>query len=259
MGGFKPVPRVPATHINPQRPEPCGMSSRWIHERKDDYYYNKAKEEGYRSRASYKLKQIQERFGVFDSAERVVDLGAAPGGWLQVAAEYVGEDGLVVGVDLLPIEPLGLGNVVTIVGDVEDPLVREEVVEVLGGCADVVLSDMAPNVVGDWGLDQFRQISLARLALGLSLRLLHDDGWFVVKVFQGGEHERFIREVKHYFREVKNFKPRASRRQSAERYLVAHGLKPGVERVLVVEEEPQPDEDEGPLPGAQLPGFEPEL
>ncbi|NIN66774.1 MAG: 23S rRNA (uridine(2552)-2'-O)-methyltransferase, partial [Anaerolineae bacterium] len=119
-----------------------------MHERRNDHYHQRAKEEGYRSRASYKLKQIHNRFGVFDDVRYVLDLGAAPGGWLQVAAEHVAEDGLVVGVDLDEIEPLGMPNVVTLVGDMRDPEVQEAVIGLFDGKADVVLSDMAPDVIG---------------------------------------------------------------------------------------------------------------
>jgi len=230
------------------------MSNRWLHERKDEYYYNKAKEEGYRSRASYKLKQIQNKFGIFDEAEKVLDLGAAPGGWLQVASEHVDAfDGRVLGVDLRPIKPLYAENVATIVGDVRDFEVQEEILNAFEGKADVILSDMAPDVIGEWDVDQFRQIHLARIALRLCDKLLKPDGWFVVKIFQGGEHNKYIREVKDMFEFVKNFKPSASRKQSAERYIVAHKLKPNrkLPRDYREKEYEEEDEDE-PIPGDQL-------
>ena len=240
-----------ATFINAHILLPVDMPNRWVHERKSDHYHQRAKEEGYRSRASYKLKQIQNRFGVFDDARYVLDLGAAPGGWLQVAAEHVPEDGLVVGVDLEEIKPLWEPNVVTILGDVRDPAVQEEIVGFFDGKADVVLSDMAPDVMGEWDVDQYRQIHLARIALRIADRLLRPSGWFVVKIFQGGEHQRFIGEVKAMFEYVKNFKPKASRKQSAERYIVARGLKPG-RKPLREKVDLDEEEDEGPLPGDQL-------
>ena len=240
-----------ATFINAHILLPVDMPNRWVHERKSDHYHQRAKEEGYRSRASYKLKQIQNRFGVFDDARYVLDLGAAPGGWLQVAAEHVPEDGLVVGVDLEEIKPLWELNVVTILGDVRDPAVQEEIVGFFDGKADVVLSDMAPDVMGEWDVDQYRQIHLARIALRIADRLLKPSGWFVVKIFQGGEHQRFIGEVKAMFEYVKNFKPKASRKQSAERYIVARGLKPG-RKPLREKVDLDEEEDEGPLPGDQL-------
>jgi 23S rRNA (uridine2552-2'-O)-methyltransferase len=246
-----------ATFINAHIILPVDMPNRWIHERKNDHYHQRAKEEGYRSRASYKLKQIQNKFGIFDEAEYVLDLGAAPGGWLQVAAEYIPEDGLVVGVDLEEIKPLWEPNVATIVGDIRDPAVQEEVIGCFEGKVDVVLSDMAPDVIGEWDVDQYRQIDLARIALSIADRLLKPNGWFIVKIFQGGEHQRFIREVKAMFEYVKNYKPKASRKQSAERYLVARGLRP--DRVLPrVRVDMKDDKDEGPLPGDQLfqdPGY----
>ena len=231
------------------------MSGRWIHERKTEFYHLRAVDEGYRSRASYKLKQIHEKYGVFKGARNVLDLGAAPGGWLQVASELVDDEGLVLGVDLREIEPLPAPNVETIVGDARDPEIQVEILERFEGKADVILSDMAPDVTGQWEVDQFRQIHLARVALSLADRLLKDDGWLVVKIFQGGEHVKFLREVKDVFKVVRNYKPKASRKSSAERYVVAHGLKP--DRVLprekTREEWFEEEEYEGPIPGDQLP------
>ncbi len=227
-----------------------------MHERKDEHYYNKAKEEGYRSRASYKLKQIQKKFRIFDNAKYVLDLGAAPGGWLQVASEYVYDDnGLVLGVDLNPIDRLPYDNVLTLEGDVRDEEVQQEILNFFDGKADVILSDMAPNVIGEWEVDQYRQIHLARIALRLCDKLLKKDGWFVVKIFQGGEHVKYIREMENMFQYVKNFKPRASRKQSAERYLVANGLKD--DRILPKKPKrrngsTEEEDEESYIPGDQL-------
>jgi 23S rRNA (uridine2552-2'-O)-methyltransferase len=237
------------------------LPGRWIHERKNDHYYLKSKEEGYRSRASYKLKQLDSRFGIFRGALKVLDLGAAPGGWLQVAAEAVGEGGVVVGVDLKEIFPLDMDNVETIVGDATDPEVQADVIGRLGGKADVILSDMAPNVTGVWELDDLRQIHLARAALSIADRLLREDGWMIVKVFQGPEHETFIRDMRSMFERIYIVKPRASRKRSAEVYLVAKSLRR--DRVLPAEfrekkrEEPslEEEEDGGPMPGDQLPDY----
>jgi 23S rRNA (uridine2552-2'-O)-methyltransferase len=234
------------------------MSNRWIHERKSEFYHLKAQEEGYRSRASYKLKQIQNRFRIFDGARYVLDLGAAPGGWLQVAAESLDDEGLVVGVDLNPIEPLPNPNVMSIVGDVTEAEVQEEIMNIFHDKVDVVLSDMAPDVIGQWDVDQYRQIHLARVALSLAEKLLSREGWFVVKIFQGGEHVKFVREVREAFEVVKNYKPRASRKQSAERYVVAHILKQSRKYPKPSTDKLKPlEEDEGPIPGDQL-FFEPE-
>lgn len=229
------------------------MSNRWLHERKNEHYYNKAKEEGYRSRASYKLKHIQNKFGIFDEANYVLDLGAAPGGWLQVASEYVDAfDGKVLGVDLKAIKPLYAENVYTMEGDIRDPEIQEEILGFFDGKADVILSDMAPDVIGEWDVDQFRQIHLARIALKLCDTLLKEDGWFIVKIFQGGEHIKYVKEVKDMFEFVKNFKPDASRKASSERYVVAHKLKPGRKLPREQFETGFDEEDNEPIPGDQL-------
>ena len=237
------------------------MPSRWLHERKTEHYYNKAKAEGYRSRASYKLKQLDDEFHFFEGAKRVLDLGAAPGGWLQVAGESI-EGGLVLGVDLKEIESLYMENVETIVGDVRDPDVQADILSRFEGeKADVVMSDMAQNVMGVWEVDDLRQIHLARMALSIADRLLRSDGWMVVKIFQGKEHEAFIREMRAMFEKVFIVKPLASRKGSAEVYVVAKNLRK--DRVLppsLTGEEPEsPEREVGPLPGENLPDYgEPE-
>ncbi|MBL7168552.1 RlmE family RNA methyltransferase [Candidatus Bathyarchaeota archaeon] len=203
------------------------MSRRWRTERKSDHYHKMAKEEGYRSRAAYKLKQLDDRFHLFKGARYVLDIGAAPGGWLQVASEAVGEDGLVVGVDQNPIENLELDNVETIVGDILDEETLDEIRELLPGSVDVVLSDLSPNISGAWEVDQFLQIDLARMALKVSQDLLRRDGWFVVKVFMGPEYEAYLKDVKSAYRKVNVVKPLASRKGSAEVYLVARHLGRG--------------------------------
>ena len=186
-----------------------------------------AKEEGYRSRAAYKLKQLDDRFHLFRRARYVLDIGAAPGGWLQVASEAVGEDGLVIGVDLNPIEYLELDNVETIVGDILDEETVDEIRELFPGSVDVVLSDLSPNISGAWEVDQFLQIDLARMALKVSRDLLRRDGWFVVKAFMGPEYEAYLKDVKAAYRKVNVVKPLASRKGSAEVYLVARHLGRG--------------------------------
>jgi 23S rRNA (uridine2552-2'-O)-methyltransferase len=239
------------------------MPSRWLHERKTEHYYNKAKLEGYRSRASYKLKQLNDEFHFFNGAKRILDLGSAPGGWLQVEGESI-QGGLVVGVDLKEIEPLYMDNVETIVGDVTDPEAQAKVLSRFRGeKADVVLSDMAQNVIGVWEVDDLRQIHLARTALSIVDKLLREDGWMVVKIFQGKEHEAFIREMRAMFMHVYIVKPKASRKGSAEVYVVAKNLK----KNRVLPEEFRPDrktapiveEEEKPMPGENLPDYgEPE-
>jgi len=197
------------------------MSRRWLSERRKEPYHRWAKEQGYRSRAAFKLKQLNERFGFLDGAKYVLDIGAAPGGWLQVSAEAVGEDGLVLGVDIERIEPLGLDNVKTIVGDIMDEETLELIEGQLPGRVDVILSDLSPNVSGAWEVDHFRQIELVRMVLKASEKVLKPGGWFVAKVFQGSEYNALLEEVREVFSFVKVVKPRASRKESAEIYLVA--------------------------------------
>ena len=202
------------------------MSRRWLSERRREPYHRMAKERGYRSRAAFKIKQLNQRFGFFKGARYVLDLGAAPGGWLQAASEEIGGDGLIVGVDPSSIKPLDLGNVRTIVGDVTDEDTLKQIRDAFPGPVDVVLSDMAPSVSGVWEVDQLRQIHLARRALRIAESLLKPDGWLVVKAFQGSDYEGFLEEVRQMFTYVKAVKPMSSRKRSAEVYVVARGLKP---------------------------------
>jgi len=193
----------------------------WIKERKREYYYRKAKEEEYRSRAAYKLLQAAEKYRFIKPGYVVVDLGAAPGGWLQVSRELVGEKGFVLGVDLKQILPFDLSNVCTIVGDITDPQTISAIREVLPSPADVVLSDVSPNISGIWELDHARQIDLARKSLQIALSTLKPRGNFFVKVFQGDMLNDFFKEVKQHFVFVKLIKPKASRAKSSELYILA--------------------------------------
>ncbi|WP_227353346.1 23S rRNA (uridine(2552)-2'-O)-methyltransferase [Haladaptatus salinisoli] len=183
-----------------------------------DHYYNKSKQEGYRSRAAYKLKQLDETAHVLHEGETVVDLGAAPGGWLQVAAEKVGESGTVVGVDLQRIDDLD--GVETIRGDMTEDETRERVRDV-AGTADVVLSDMAPNMTGEYSLDHARSVHLARQAFETALDVLDSGGDLVVKVFQGPDLDDLREDIDREFEYVRTVSPDASRDESSEVYLVA--------------------------------------
>jgi 23S rRNA (uridine2552-2'-O)-methyltransferase len=183
--------------------------------RKDDYY-NRAKQEGYRARSAYKLKQIDERAGLLSPGDAVVDLGAAPGGWLQVAVEAVGPDGQVVGVDLQRIDPLD--GVETVRGDLTEAETREAVRELVGD-ADVVLSDMAPQMTGEYNVDHARSVHLARQAFETAAELL-DGGHLVVKVFDGPDVADLREEMEASFRTVRALRPDASRDSSSELYLV---------------------------------------
>ncbi|MGQ9679991.1 MAG: RlmE family RNA methyltransferase [Candidatus Bathyarchaeia archaeon] len=184
-----------------------------------------AKKFGYRSRSVYKLKQLDERFGILKDAKNVLDLGAAPGGWLQVVAEKIGGDGFVLGVDLKQIERLDSKNVETIIGDVTSPNIIEKIEEKFSGAFDLVLSDLSPNISGVWELDHVRQIDLSARAMEIALKVLDPKGWMVLKVFQGSEFNRFLEEARRNFKHVWVFKPKASRKESAEVYIAANGLK----------------------------------
>jgi 23S rRNA (uridine2552-2'-O)-methyltransferase len=200
-----------------------------MEERKRDLYRRMAREQGYRSRAAFKLKEIDKRFGIFNDAKVVLDLGAAPGGWLQVASEAVGKGGIIIGVDLRPIKSLGLENVKTIIGDVTENSTLEEVRRLLPDPVDVLLSDLSPQVSGTWDIDQLLQIELTRSALRFVEEFLRPDGWVVLKVFQGMDTQSFLEDLRKRLGYMKIFKPKASRKRSAEIYVVGRFLKKGRE------------------------------
>ncbi len=197
----------------------------WIRERKNEYYYKKAKEENYRSRATYKLVQANEKYGFIKLRDVVVDLGAAPGGWIQAARKMTGKHGFVLGVDLKPIEPFPQDYIRTIVGDLTEPGMADQIISFLPRKPDVVISDAAPNITGVWEVDHARQIDLANMALNIALQILRPGGNFFVKLFEGGLMNEFIQTVKDHFTEVKIVKPQASRSKSSEMYLLALGSK----------------------------------
>jgi len=199
------------------------LSKDWVRRRKRDYYYRRAKKEDLRSRASFKLLEIVKKYGFIKAGDVVVDLGAAPGGWLQVSRKIVGESGFVLGVDVRRIRPLGFNNVFTIVGDIRDPEIIGRIKAILPRPADVVLSDVSPRVSGVWEVDHARQIGLAERSLEIALEILRREGNFLVKVFQGYLHEEFLRLVRRWFYKVKAVKPKASRKESAEIYIL--GMK----------------------------------
>lgn len=180
-----------------------------------------AKKESYYSRASYKLLQLNKKFNIIKNGELVVDLGAAPGGWSQVALEKVGEDGLVVGVDLQRIKPMEASNFISIVGDFtsEDTINNIEIIT--GGKADVVLSDASPQLSGVKDVDQLRALELALGVLEIAKLILKPRGRLVIKAFQGEEFENLLKELKKEFRNVKTTKPPSSRKKSVEMYVIA--------------------------------------
>ncbi len=201
------------------------MPKQWIRERKDEFYYKKAKAENYRSRSTYKLIQANEKYGFIKLRDVVVDLGAAPGGWIQAARKMTAKHGFVLGVDLKPIEPFTQEYVRTIVADLTEPDIAEQILSFLPRRPDVVLCDAAPNVTGVWEVDHACQIDLANKAMEIAKKLLKPGGNFFVKVFQGDLLDEFKQSVKDTFEEVKIVKPPASRAKSSEEYLLALGLK----------------------------------
>jgi 23S rRNA (uridine2552-2'-O)-methyltransferase len=186
-----------------------------------DQYYNRAKQEGYRARSAYKLKQLDETAGLFGPGNTVVDLGAAPGGWLQVAAEAVGPSGTVVGVDRQRIRPLDVDTVETIRGDMTEPETVDRLRDLVGERgADVVVSDMAPNMSGEYSLDHARSVHLARQAFEVATELLATGGDLAVKVFDGPDLAALREEIEDEFQYVREVRPDASRDESSELYLV---------------------------------------
>jgi len=196
-----------------------------VQERKRDYYYKKAKEERYRSRAAYKLLQAIEKYHFIKNGDVVVDLGAAPGGWVQAARKIVGSKGFVLGVDLKPIEPFPDRNVRTIIGDISEEETLQQILEFLTRKANVVISDVSPNISGIWEIDHARQIDLAQQALEIALKTLESSGNFFVKVFQGDMLDDFVEKMKEHFEVMKVIKPKASRAKSSEIFLLGMGLK----------------------------------
>lgn len=198
-------------------------SRAWLARHVNDPYVQAAKQAGWRSRAAFKLLEINDKYKILHPAMRVVDLGAAPGGWAQVAASMVGERGKVVALDILPISPLA--GVITLVADFYAPTTVAALREALGGKAQLVLSDMAPNTTGVRDVDHLRIMALAEAALDFAEQTLSLDGAFVCKLFQGATQQDFVAGLKQRFKQVRYFKPQSSRQESSELYLVAQGFK----------------------------------
>jgi 23S rRNA (uridine2552-2'-O)-methyltransferase len=199
-------------------------SKRWLQRHVSDPFVRRAQAEGYRSRAAYKLIEIDRRDRLLKPGMRVVDLGAAPGGWSQVAARKARPGGRVVAVDLLDVP--AIGGVTVLKGDFQDPDVLQKIVKTLNGKADLVLCDMSPNLSGIAATDQARAAELVLAAIEFCRAHLKADGSFLVKVFQGGSFGEILKELRTSFHEVQARKPAASRGQSRETYLLARGLKP---------------------------------
>lgn len=199
-------------------------SSRWLKEHFDDVYVKRAQQEGFRSRAVYKLQEIHERDKLLKPGMTIVDLGAAPGGWSQYAARLVGERSRIVALDILPMD--AIAGVQFIQGDFREQDVLARLMAALGEIkVDLILSDMAPNMSGTDIIDQPRVIYLAELALEFARQVLRPDGDLLIKMFQGNGTEALLKGIKALFKKVSFRKPRASRSRSAEIYLLARGYK----------------------------------
>nr|WP_295371371.1 RlmE family RNA methyltransferase [uncultured Sphingosinicella sp.] len=206
-------------------------STKWLERQLNDPYVKRAKAEGYRSRAAYKLTELDQRFGFLKGAQRVVDLGIAPGGWSQVVRKMVPK-AVVVGIDLLPTDPLE--GVTILQMDFMDDEAPERLREALGGPADLVLSDMAANTVGHPQTDHLRTMALVEAGLLFATEILRPGGAYVAKVLAGGADNDLVAELKKNFAAVKHAKPPASRKGSSEWYVVAQGFKGGAESPVEV-------------------------
>ena len=199
-------------------------SGRWLKEHFDDHYVRQSQKEGWRSRASYKLLEIQEKDHIFRLGSKVVDLGAAPGGWSQVAVQLVGEQGRVVASDILPMD--AIAGVDFVQGDFTEEAVLGQILATIGADqVDLVISDMAPNMSGALSVDQPNAMYLVELALDLSRQVLRRGGVFLTKVFQGEGFDEYLRDMKTSFDKVQTRKPQASRARSREVYLLASGFR----------------------------------
>ncbi|WP_421791294.1 RlmE family RNA methyltransferase [Hyphobacterium sp.] len=196
-------------------------STRWLERQLNDPYVQMARQEGYRSRAAFKLLELDERFNLLKKGDRVVDLGAAPGGWVQVALKRGASH--VVGVDLLEIDPIE--NAILMQLDFTEDDAPDKVKEALGGPADAVLSDLAPWTTGHKATDHLRIVALVELAADFALETLKPGGVFIAKVFQGGTEDDLLAKLKPKFKTIRHAKPPSSRSDSAETFLIAKGFK----------------------------------
>ena len=200
-------------------------STQWLSRQLNDPYVAGARQLGYRSRAAFKLIELDERFRLLRPGRRVIDLGCAPGGWTQVAVARVGRRGTVVGIDVAETAPLP--GATLLCADIRDPATPAALTAALGGLADVVLSDMAPRATGHAATDHLRIVALAEDAFAVASQILKPGGAFVAKVFQGGAEGTLLAALKRDFVELRHAKPPASRSESAETYVVATGFRGG--------------------------------
>lgn len=199
-------------------------SSRWLQEHVSDSYVQRAKTEGYRSRASFKLLELDDRDRIFRPGQTVIDLGAAPGGWSQVAMERIGHHGVLLASDILPMDPIA--GVTFIQGDFTEQSVLDQILDQLGDReVDVVISDMAPNMSGMASVDMPRSMELLELAMDLAVQVLKPGGTFLTKVFQGEGFDQVLQTMRQRFDKVQTRKPDASRARSREQYQLCRGFR----------------------------------
>ncbi len=198
-------------------------STRWLQRQLNDPYVAEAQRLGYRSRAAFKLKELNERYDLLKGATRVVDLGCAPGGWTQVLAEELSDKAQIVGIDLQEVEPVQGADIVVM--DFLDADAEDRLIAMLDGPADVILSDMANSATGHRQTDQIRTMALCEAALDFAIKVLAPGGKFVAKVLQGGSDSDLMARMNHHFKNVKHAKPPSSRQDSKEWFVVAQGFK----------------------------------
>ena len=201
--------------------------SRWKAKHDKEHYYKLAKKQNYRSRASYKLKQLDKKYSLLKPDYNVVDLGAAPGGWSQVVAETIGEEGKgqIISVDLEYINPIDHEAYTGVKGDFTTKETQDIIIELIDGKADVVLSDAAPKLTGIKDIDNFRAYDLSMAVIEIIDNILKNNGNLIMKAFQGEAYQEIIKNLKKKFRNVKTTKPNSSRKRSAEMYVIARGFR----------------------------------
>lgn len=202
--------------------------SQWKAKHDKEHYYKLAKKQNYRSRASYKLKQLDKKYGLLKPDYNVVDLGAAPGGWSQVVAEKIGEEGegQIISVDLEYIKPIDHEAYTGIKGDFTDPEIQQMVIDLIDGKADIILSDASPKLTGIKDIDNFKSYDLAMAVLNITDNILKKDGNLIMKAFQGEAYQELLKKLKKKFRTLKTTKPNSSRKRSSEMYVIARGFRP---------------------------------
>jgi 23S rRNA (uridine2552-2'-O)-methyltransferase len=215
-----PPSRALSVHVKSAKSR-SPASARWLARQLNDPYVTAARQQGWRSRAAFKLLELDDKFRLVHKGARVLDLGAAPGGWTQVAVKRGAAS--VLALDLLPIDPIQGATIIQ--GDFSDPAMPERLMAALGGAADLVLSDMAPNTTGHASTDHIRIVALAEMALDFAVQVLSPGGAFVAKVFQGGSEKQILDVLKRNFVDVRHAKPPSSRKESSELYVVATGFK----------------------------------